>query len=172
MDENVYKNPEASLENNRAFCRECGHQILITTVTCSKCRATQVTGGKEKVIAALLAIFLGNFGIHRFYLGQWWGVFYLLFFWTLIPGIISLIEGFVFLCTSQETWTRKYSRTKGSSALVLVLVLFFAVVPVLGILAAIAVPAYQQYKENAEQHQIEAKKKNMESEPQLQDFQP
>lgn len=36
---------------------------------------------KNKTTAALLALFLGGIGIHRFYLGKWISsIFYLLFF--------------------------------------------------------------------------------------------
>ncbi len=50
---------------------------------------------KDNVVAILLAIFLGGFGAHQFYLGRpGLGVLYLLFCWTLIPSIIALIECF------------------------------------------------------------------------------
>ena len=50
---------------------------------------------KNATTAVLLALFLGGVGAHKFYLGQiGWGVVYLLFSWTLIPGIVALIEAF------------------------------------------------------------------------------
>lgn len=150
MTENVYQAPAASLENETVFCRECGNKIARTATVCDACGAEQSIGGKSKVVAGLLAIFLGAFGFHRFYLGQWWGLFYLLFFWTWIPGIIALVEGIVFFCTSSETWNKKYGNTKGGSAIALIaggIVLVF----VIGILAAIAIPAYQDYMLRAEQ---------------------
>ena len=53
----------------------------------------------------LLALLLGNFGVHRFYLGQVaWGVAYLVFFWTGIPGIIAWVEALYFLTRSNEDW--------------------------------------------------------------------
>ena len=60
------------------------------------------------MVAGTLALFLGGLGIHRFYLGQWWGVFYLLLCWTLVPSIIAFIEGIVFFSTSDENWDRKF----------------------------------------------------------------
>ncbi|WP_422392226.1 TM2 domain-containing protein [Niallia oryzisoli] len=52
---------------------------------------------KSKVAAGLLGILLGSFGIHKFYLGRWgWGIIYLLFFWTYIPGIFGFIEGIIY----------------------------------------------------------------------------
>ncbi len=64
---------------------------------------------KNKVIAGLLAIFLGSFGIHKFYLGQnGLGVLHLVFFWTYIPSLVGFIEGIVMLCSSNETLERRY----------------------------------------------------------------
>ena len=99
----------------------------------------------------MLAILLGAFGAHRFYLRQWWGIFYLLFFWAWIPGIIALVEGIVFLCSSDEKWDKKYNEGKpgnsdGSASILLVLVFGVMIfVAIIGILAAIAIPAYNDY---------------------------
>jgi TM2 domain-containing membrane protein YozV len=50
---------------------------------------------KDPKAAILMALFLGNFGIHKFYLGQTtWGVIYLIFCWTGIPGIVAFFESF------------------------------------------------------------------------------
>jgi TM2 domain-containing membrane protein YozV len=50
---------------------------------------------KEEVVGVLLALFLGSFGIHKFYLRQnVAGVFYLIFSWTGIPAILGFIECF------------------------------------------------------------------------------
>lgn len=66
-------------------------------------------GEKSRIIAALLAFFLGGFGIHKFYLGQiGWGIVYLLFCWTFIPSIVAFIEFIIYLCTSDEDFARKY----------------------------------------------------------------
>jgi len=64
---------------------------------------------KNKVVAALLAIFLGGLGIHKFYLGKiGWGIIYLLFSWTGIPSIISIIEGIIYLTMSDAKFAQKY----------------------------------------------------------------
>lgn len=50
---------------------------------------------KDPVIGVLLAVFLGSFGAHRFYLGQnGIAIIYILFCWTLIPHLVALIEAF------------------------------------------------------------------------------
>ncbi len=50
---------------------------------------------KDEVLGVLLAVFLGSFGLHHFYLKQnGLGILYLLFFWTGIPGFVALVEAF------------------------------------------------------------------------------
>ncbi len=65
---------------------------------------------RNRIAAALLAIFLGDFGIHKFYLGRpVQGIIYLLFFWTIIPGLIGFIEGIIYLCMSDKSFEGKYA---------------------------------------------------------------
>lgn len=53
---------------------------------------------KNRVVAFLLALFLGGIGAHRYYLGDIrTGIFYTLFFWTCIPAAIALVELFLIL---------------------------------------------------------------------------
>ena len=69
----------------------------------------QQTGNKSRIVAAILAFFLGGLGIHKFYLGQiGWGIIYLIFCWTFIPSIVAFIEFIIYLCTSDEDFARKY----------------------------------------------------------------
>ena len=66
---------------------------------------------KNKLAAALLAIFLGGLGIHKFYLRKvGMGILYLIFCWTGIPAIIGFIEGIYYLCFSDQTFNDKYNR--------------------------------------------------------------
>jgi len=65
---------------------------------------------KNKVVAALLAFFVGIFGVHRFYLGQTGkGIAYLLFFWSGIPALIGLIDAILFLAMDQDEFDYKYN---------------------------------------------------------------
>ena len=67
---------------------------------------------KNKYVAGILAILLGDLGIHKFYLGKLgWGIVYLLFCWTGIPAIVGLIEGIIYLCTDDDTFQVKYCGT-------------------------------------------------------------
>jgi len=68
-----------------------------------------VQGDKSRIAAALLAFFLGGFGVHKFYLGKiGQGFLYLIFCWTFIPSFIAFIEFILYLCQSDEDFARKY----------------------------------------------------------------
>lgn len=64
---------------------------------------------KNRIVAAVLAMFLGGIGIHKFYCGKIVkGVLCILFCWTYIPSIIAFIEGLVYLTESDETFNVKH----------------------------------------------------------------
>ncbi|MCK2053597.1 NINE protein [Methylobacterium sp. 37f] len=75
-------------------------------------------GDRNKLVAALLAFFLGLLGAHKFYLGQTgWGIAYLLMGtvgWVtlgIIPGILAivcLVEAIVYLTKSDEAFYAQY----------------------------------------------------------------
>lgn len=96
------------------YCRGCGASIHESAPTCPNCGAQQygppvVAGAKERVTAAVLAIFLGGLGAHHFYLGNiGFGIVYLLFCWTLVPAVVGFIEGLVYLSKSDEEFARRY----------------------------------------------------------------
>lgn len=140
--------PIAPPEDAAGYCVKCGSLIRIGETKCPTC-FTPVTqySRKNKMTAGLLAFFIGGLGVHRLYLGQWWGLVYLFFWWTLIPSIVSVIEAIIFWSTAQETWDEKYGQVpKSSGAMVAVLVAgCFLLVFMIGILAAVALPAYQDY---------------------------
>jgi len=66
-------------------------------------------GTKSRVVAAILAFFLGGIGIHKFYTGRiGWGIVYILFCWTWIPLIVAIIEGIIYLCMTDKEFNAKY----------------------------------------------------------------
>lgn len=66
---------------------------------------------KSKTVAGLLGIFLGAFGVHRFYLGQpIIGLFYLFFCWTFVTALSGFVEGLMFLAMGEERFNRKYNK--------------------------------------------------------------
>jgi TM2 domain-containing membrane protein YozV len=133
------------------YCQACGSLIDARAVDCPRCGVRQwdvgYTEPKSRPIAIVLALILGDFGIHRFYLGPIaWGVVYLVFFWTGIPGIIAWFEAIYFLTRSDEEWARTYGgpvvRSNGCAIGCLwVLALFPLIVAVLTMVAFIGVIA-------------------------------
>ena len=96
------------------FCRKCGTDMGDARY-CPKCgeaaeeeysRPAPVNMNEKtvnKIAYGLIAIFIGDFGIHRFYAGKWLsGIIYLLFFWTFIPGILGFIEGIIALTRNDD----------------------------------------------------------------------
>lgn len=50
---------------------------------------------RDEIIGILVALFLGTFGVHHFYLRRaGLGILYLIFFWSGIPSILGFIECF------------------------------------------------------------------------------
>jgi len=152
---NPYQAPAAQVQGGMSNCKGCGKEIHSQAATCPNCGLTQRSRGyKSKGLAGALALLIGGFGIHRFYLGQWWGVFYLLLFWTAIPGLISIIEAIVMWCTNDNTWDARHNEGRpaapneqsGAGTIVVIIVAIFIVgIMFLGILASVAIPAYQDY---------------------------
>lgn len=71
---------------------------------------TDTRTSRNKIVAALLAIFLGGIGIHKFYLGKaGWGLIYFIFSWTFIPALLGFFEGIYYLLMSEKEFERNYS---------------------------------------------------------------
>ena len=69
---------------------------------------------KSKVTAIILALLLGAFGGHKFYLGSWgWGIIYLIFCWTWIPAIIAVIEIIRYVVLSDDEFEEKAAKLSG-----------------------------------------------------------
>ena len=160
LNGNPYSAPQAAVGNSQtngmAKCISCGAEIPKLAGVCMSCGMSQRKRGyKNKNAAGVLAMFLGAFGIHRFYMGQWWGIFYLLTFWTLIPSVVSFVEAIVFWAADLRRWDINHNEGKpagpteqssGVMAVVVAVILFFGSIFVIGIMAALALPAYQDYK--------------------------
>lgn len=98
------------------FCQNCGNEIKDGADICLNCgksvkkEGSNNPGGKSKIAAGLLGIFLGAFGVHNFYLGfTGKAVAQLLItlltcgFGAAISSIWGLIEGILILTGSINT---------------------------------------------------------------------
>ncbi|GGL70179.1 zinc-ribbon domain and TM2 domain-containing protein [Halocalculus aciditolerans] len=96
------------------YCSNCGEEIDAKAEVCPECGVRQASAsddGPDRIAAALLAIFLGGIGVHKFYLGQTkMGILYLCFFWTAIPALVGFIEGIIYLTKSDEEFRRRYAQ--------------------------------------------------------------
>lgn len=85
------------------FCPEIGEELELYTngheVTYVQSNARTNTNGKKavnQIVYALVAIFLGGFGVHKFYAGKiGLGILYFLFTWSFVPWLLGIIEGIV-----------------------------------------------------------------------------
>ncbi|MEX1366045.1 MAG: NINE protein [Nannocystaceae bacterium] len=65
---------------------------------------------KDKNVAAILALFLGGIGVHKFYLGRIGaGILYMVFSLTFIPSLLGLIDFFVLALMDKDEFDRRYN---------------------------------------------------------------
>lgn len=94
------------------YCNKCGAQLSVGDVYCSACgnrvapAGANSASGRSKLIAGLLGIFLGSWGIHNFYLGKTGrGVAQIILTMITfgIAGLWGFIEGILILCDRINT---------------------------------------------------------------------
>jgi hypothetical protein len=100
-------------ERSTKYCFECGASINARAEICPECGVRQPdapsSGEDPRIVAAILAILLGTFGAHKFYLGKTGvGVLYLCFSWTFVPTIVGIVEGAIYLSKSDEEFREQY----------------------------------------------------------------
>lgn len=98
------------------YCANCGKELIENAIACLNCGVAADFGaqnaknsgtigingldynswcpaGKEKIVAILLALFIGGFGVHNFYLGEIKkGVLRLCTAWLFVGSILALID--------------------------------------------------------------------------------
>lgn len=97
------------------FCNNCGEPTAAEAVMCPKCGVSfappkPAAESKSKLVAGLLGIFLGAYGVHNFYLGNTGKAVAQLLISLLtcglgatITSIWGLIEGIMILCGKIDT---------------------------------------------------------------------
>lgn len=109
--------------NGNLYCQNCGAQTRLDQEICISCGfkllKAQIGYQKSKIAAGLLGIFLGAFGIHKFYLGYNTQGLILLLITILtcglggfITGIIGLVEGIIYLTKTDEEFDKEYVQNK------------------------------------------------------------
>ncbi len=143
MNTNAYAAPRTTtLLPSQKACQECHAAINRKAEICPKCGVRQ-KNAVSKIALLLITFFMGGMGLHKFYFRKpIQGILYILFAITGIPSLIALVEFIVYACTSEERLNEKYEAT---GSIVLVIVAIFVMIAIIGILAAIALPAYQDY---------------------------
>lgn len=123
------------------YCTKCGAINDDTAQFCSNCQAPltavgsgyqpmqsvnpgamtdwKAMGGDKKVLAGILAIVVGALGVHKFVLGYTTeGVIMLLVsvlscgMLAVIPSVIGIVEGIMYLTKSDEEFVRTYIQSK------------------------------------------------------------
>jgi TM2 domain-containing membrane protein YozV len=125
------------------FCTKCGAVNDETAQYCINCQAAltpvsgyqpmqsvnqggsgaitdwKAMGADKKVLAGVLGIVVGAFGIHKFVLGYTTeGVIMLLItvlscgILAIVPSVIGIVEGIIYLTKSDEEFVRTYLQTK------------------------------------------------------------
>lgn len=106
----------STVDSQAAFCPNCGAPLQNQQQQYAQPQYQQqyappagYSTEKNKVAAGVLGILLGGIGVHKFYLGHVGkGIVYVLFCWTGIPAIIGLVEGIIYLTSSDEKFYRDY----------------------------------------------------------------
>jgi len=110
---------------SRAVCLDCMNKAS-GKIYCNACHYSSVAGSrdlqlppsghtttvstlKRRDLAAIMALLLGSFGVHKFYLGQYgWGILYFLFSWSGIPTLAGWVEGILMLVRPEADFIRRY----------------------------------------------------------------
>ena len=134
MATNMVTCPKCSAQNSGfdSTCRNCGNMLPLgggpvqqSQPQYPQTQGQQIPGADKKIVAGICGILLGGFGVHKFILGYQNEGFILLgvylgaivltfvtcgigFPLLLIPSVIGLIEGIMYLTKSDEEFVQTY----------------------------------------------------------------
>jgi len=121
VDPNAWACPKCGCRplQGAAFCGKCGVQTNPEQVLCVSCghSLSRASYSNQKLVAGLLAIVLGMFGIHKFFLGYTReGIVMLLvtiltfFLLAWIPAVVGIAEGIIYLTMTDQEFDTTHSR--------------------------------------------------------------
>ena len=69
----------------------------------------KIPGAEKKIVAGILALLLGGWGVHKFYLGYTKeGIIQIILSFVCLGYIFALIEGIIYLTKSDEEFVATY----------------------------------------------------------------
>lgn len=114
------------LKDGANFCPQCGAAVTFSSIGRNSTlnqrsekivyvQAPQqdiyVHSRKSKGLAMTLCFFLGWMGAHEFYLRNYFsGSLYLIFSWTLIPLLLSIVDFIILFLTPKSAFHRRYDK--------------------------------------------------------------
>lgn len=101
------------------MCTQCGHDLTIAQRTAASASAAPATGTKNRTTAGILALILGGFGAHKFYMGYSGEGMLLLVIdmiiviatggaGAIVTAVVPFVEGIAYLRMSDEEFQRVY----------------------------------------------------------------
>lgn len=110
----IYKLDAQAIETKFASAQELKiSEIDMTMLT----QQTQVKAEVSRIAAAVIGIFCGSVGIHRFYMGHTnSGIVYLVVGVVTagtVTSVVGLIDGIIYLLATDEEFQQKYANNSG-----------------------------------------------------------
>ena len=122
-------------KTQKNYCHRCGKPTSTIQIICTKCGALlDRIRSKSRVIAGFLGLFMGGFGIHKFYLGYNGTGVFMLIAWLfpllleyiggatfnyasfgIVSGILTLIgglEGIIYFTKSDQEFSQTYIQNR------------------------------------------------------------
>ncbi len=103
-------------------CSNCGTNMPVAPMPMQQVNAPKPVGSDKKLLAGLLGIFLGGFGVHKFVLGYTTegiimvSIYVVGLFMCGIPAlviaIVGIVEGVIYLTKSDEEFYQTYIANK------------------------------------------------------------
>jgi TM2 domain-containing membrane protein YozV/ribosomal protein L40E len=105
------------------FCPQCGAILRINAEMCTRCgvlqpraKACVLPSGRSernRIVAALMAIFLGTVGAHKFYIGDSTAgrryIVLSLMSLGIVPGILGILDGIHYITMTDQAFAEEFA---------------------------------------------------------------